>query len=147
MADMDAFINELQQQVNQDTKELYGTTVYERWVNCPHMGEPPSTNCRGSITGNCGDTITIYLCIEDDTVRQAGFHTTGCGSSLVCGSMAAELALHKHCDDLQAITGEAILDSLGQLPEDDRHCAWLAANALHEAIGEYYKQTLPREKP
>lgn len=146
MADIDDFVTELQQQVDQDANELYGTPVYERWIKRPHMGEPPSANCRGSVTGTCGDTITMYLCIENDTVRQAGFHTTGCGSSLVCGSMAAELALQKHCDDLQTITGEAVLDSLGGLPQDDRHCAWLAANALHEAVGEYYKQTLSRKK-
>jgi nitrogen fixation NifU-like protein len=32
------------------------------------------------------------------------------------------------------------------MPEDDRHCAWLAANALLEAVGSYYKQVAARAK-
>jgi hypothetical protein len=26
--------------------------------------------------------------------------------------------------------------------KDDEHCAWLAANALHDALGDYYRRTL-----
>ncbi|MBU1002573.1 MAG: iron-sulfur cluster assembly scaffold protein [Proteobacteria bacterium] len=146
MADINDFVNDLQDRMDKETSALYGQKAYDRWRNPPNMGEPPQTNCRGSMTGECGDNITIFLNIEDDMVCQSGFQTTGCGSSLICGSMAAELALNKHSDALSAITGKVILHRLGGLPDDDAHCASLAANALQEAVGDYYKRTLRMEK-
>jgi len=142
MADLDTFLDELQNTLNEEAKADYGEDCFDRWRNPPHFGRPSATNGQGASTGNCGDTIWIFLHIEDDTVREAGFHTDGCASSQISGSMAAELALNKRSEDLTAITGEVIRDQLGSLPENDEHCAWLAANALHDAVGDYYKHTL-----
>lgn len=144
MADFDTFVNGLQDSLNELAKEAYGEEAFERWRTLPHRGKPAGTNGQGASTGTCGDTITIFLRIEDDTVREAGFHTDGCGSSQISGSMAAELALNKRCDDLTAVTGEVVRDRLGGLLKDDEHCAFLAANALHDAVGDYYRHTLRR---
>jgi len=35
------------------------------------------------------------------------------------------------------ITGEFILKKLGGLPEEDKHCAFLSADALQEALTDY----------
>ncbi|MBG0790294.1 MAG: iron-sulfur cluster assembly scaffold protein [Desulfovibrionaceae bacterium] len=144
MAEFDNFVNELQHTLIERVKAAYGEEAYERWRTLPHRGEPASANCRGASTGTCGDTITIFLTIEDDTVCDAGFATDGCGSSQISGSMAAELAIGKRCEDLTDITGEVVRDRLGGLLEEDEHCAWLAANALHDAVGDYYKRALRR---
>lgn len=142
MADLNTFVTELQDTLNAQAKGTYGPEAFDRWRNPPHRGEPAGTNGQGSSTGSCGDTITIFLRIEDDTVRDAGFCTDGCGSSQISGSMAAELALGLRCEDLPSITGETVRDRLGGLLKDDEHCAWLAANALHDALGDYYRRTL-----
>ena len=141
MTDFDSIVEELQRSLDDEAKAAYGV-AYERWRNTPYHGKPAKANCQGASTGSCGDTIWIFLHIENDTVQDAGFQTDGCGSSQISGSMAAELALNKQCEELTAITGEVVRDSLGGLPEDDEHCAWLAANALHEAVGDYYKHIL-----
>jgi nitrogen fixation NifU-like protein len=44
--------------------------------------------------------------------------------------------------NLADITGERILDVLGVFPEEDRHCAFLAAETVHDAIGNYMKKQL-----
>lgn len=59
------------------------------------------------------------------------------GSSTVCGSFAAEMAHVKDPDKLMEITGEAILERIGRFPEEDRHCAFLAAETLREALNRY----------
>jgi hypothetical protein len=51
----------------------------------------------------------------------------GCGSSTVCGSFADEPAIGKAPGELVEITGETILKILGSFPEENRHCAFLAA--------------------
>ena len=70
-------------------------------------------------------------------MKQATFQTDGCGSSTVCGSFAAELAMGKTPDELTDITGETILEILGGLPKEDRHCAFLAADALQESLHNF----------
>lgn len=135
----DDFVNDLQSQILEETQEAYGKKAYELWRDLKHFGPLENANGVGGVTGSCGDTIRLFLRIEEDVVHETGFTTDGCGSSQVCGSMAADLALGRPCDTLAEISGELILETLGGLPEDDHHCAWLAANALHEALGAYYQ--------
>jgi nitrogen fixation NifU-like protein len=55
----------------------------------------------------------------------------------VCGSFAVELAFGKSPDEILDITGESILRKIGGLPEEDKHCAFLSAEALQEALNNY----------
>ena len=145
MASFDDIVNELQGKIFDEAVQAYGQAGFERWRNKPYHGRPEKAEYTGAAIGTCGDTIRIHLHIENDMVRDAGFETDGCGSSQVCGSMAAELAVNKKCEELTAITGDTVLEALGGpacMPEEDRHCTRLAANALHEALGDYYFKTL-----
>ncbi|WP_319583149.1 iron-sulfur cluster assembly scaffold protein [uncultured Pseudodesulfovibrio sp.] len=149
MPSFDDIVNELQEKINEETIEAYGQEGFERWRNQPYRGEPSGADYEGSSTGGCGDTIWIYLDIKNDVVVDAGFATDGCGSSSISGSMAAELAVGKSCEELAAFTGENVLEGLGGsscLPEDDQHCAWLAANALLDALGCYYRKMAAQNK-
>ena len=84
--------------------------------------------------------MEIFLRFEDERVKEATFLTDGCGSSTICGSYAAELAHGKNPDEIIGITGEIILSALGNLPEEDRHCAFLASEALQEALDDHMKK-------
>ncbi|MBW2067177.1 MAG: iron-sulfur cluster assembly scaffold protein, partial [Deltaproteobacteria bacterium] len=50
---------------------------------------------------------------------------------------AAEMALGKSPDEILEVTAESIIERLGKLPENDVHCASLAAETLHEALNDY----------
>ena len=89
------------------------------------------------VKGKCGDSIEIFLKFENNRITQASFLTDGCGPSFVCGSYAAEMAIGKDPDELVGITGEVILEKLGGLPEENEHCAFLAAESLQEALNDY----------
>ncbi|MFC1535081.1 iron-sulfur cluster assembly scaffold protein [Thermodesulfobacteriota bacterium] len=116
--------------------------VYERWLNPTYMGvisDPDGYACQ---KGTCGDTMEIFLKFENEQVKEASYQTDGCGSSNVCGSFAAEMALGKSPDELLYVTGEAIIEKSGGLPKDEEHCAFLAAETLQEALNYYmFKQT------
>ncbi len=47
------------------------------------------------------------------------------------------MALGKNPDELTNIAGETILNILGDMPEEDRHCAFLAAETLQDALNDY----------
>jgi len=137
---LDDFVNNLQDEIFEDTLKIYGEKAYQRWRNPLYMDSMQDPDGYGRITGPCGDTMEIYLKFKEGRVRDASFQTDGCGPSLICGSFAAELALGKNTDELKDITNETILKVVGGLPEEDQHCALLAANTLHEAIDHYIKK-------
>lgn len=56
------------------------------------------------------------------------------GSSTVCGSFTAELALGRNPVELMQDTGETILEIIYGLPEEEQHCAYLAAETLQTAL-------------
>ena len=135
--DMDDFVENLQNQIFEETRAAYGDVAFERWVKPLYMGGIENPDGYGRVTGPCGDTMQVFLKFENGKVKDASFQTDGCGASAVCGSFAAELSLGKGPDELIEITGESILKVLGGFPKEDQHCAFLAANTLQEALNEY----------
>ncbi|MGM0663259.1 MAG: iron-sulfur cluster assembly scaffold protein [Thermodesulfobacteriota bacterium] len=133
----DDFVNELQNQIYDETRQAYGEVGFERWLNPLYAGTMADADGYGRVTGSCGDTMEIYLKFEGDTVCEALFRTDGCGSSTICGSFAAELAHGRTPDELADVSGEMILKTLGSFPKEDQHCAFLAAETLQEALNDY----------
>lgn len=138
--DLDRFVNELQEQIYEETKDAYGETAFKRWLKPQYMGRIADPDGYARVTGSCGDTMQMFLKFRDDRVEEASFVTDGCGSSTVCGSYAAEMALGKTPDEVVCMTGDEILERLGGLPEEDEHCAFLAVETLQEALSDYMKR-------
>jgi nitrogen fixation NifU-like protein len=131
---LDDFADRLQDGINQEILENYGREVYERWRHPKFVGPMEGPTGHGLITGSCGDTMQIFLRLEDGVVSDVSYLTDGCGCSSVCASVACELAINKKTEGLSNVTGESILEVLGGLPEDDIHCAFLAAETLQAAL-------------
>lgn len=140
--DFDDFTRGLQSQVYEETRKAYGQVAFERWLKPLYMGGMRDPDGYGRIIGTCGDRMEIFLRFEKNRVKEVMFQTDGCGSSTICGSFAAELAQGKSPEEITEITGELIISVLGGLPEEDRHCAFLAAQTLQEALDQYMKKQL-----
>ena len=133
----DTFLQELQELVFEETKRDFGEKVYERWRNPLYMGVMQYADGHAKVKGTCGDNMEIFLKFDNNRVVNASFQTDGCGPTVVCGSYAAEMALGKTPDDLFDITGASILTELGGLPQENEHCAFLAAESLQAATDNY----------
>ena len=143
---VDDLVVRLQEKIFEEAREIYGEEVFSRWRNPRFMGRMTNASCVGLITGKCGDSMEIYLRIRNDHIDETSFFTDGCGSSVACGSVAAELATGKEFDEAVLIGGDIILDILKGLPEEENHCAYLAAEALQVAIHEWMLKKLKFEK-
>jgi nitrogen fixation NifU-like protein len=137
MNNFDKFVENLQQEIFEDTRNAYGEAGFQRWRNPLFQGRMKHPDAHAKVTGSCGDTMEIFLKFENNCVKDASYLTDGCGSSTVCGSFAAEMALQKNPDELTDITGEAILKKIGRFPKEDEHCAYLAAETLQKALHIY----------
>ena len=99
------------------------------------------------VTGPCGDTMEIWLKVDNDAIAGATFMTDGCGTSIASGSMVTEMAKGKSISEAQKTTQQDVLTALGGLPDESEHCALLAANTLKAAIRDYLAmQKEPLEK-
>lgn len=135
--DLELLASSLQESVDAQALLKYGRAGFERWQKGEHLGRMRDASCRGKLTGSCGDTIEVYLKIEGDHVVEASGWSDGCGSSQICAGLAAELALGATLDQAAAVEADTILEKLPGFPEEERHCAQLAAGALHEAVHAY----------
>ena len=134
---LDDFVDQLQNKINDEAIGVLGEQGFKRWQNPKYRGKLENPDAHGRITGTCGDTMEIFLKVENYSVKEVSYLTDGCGTSNVCCSFAAEMALGKTFERLPEITGESILEKLGEVPKDDQHCAFLAASAVQEAIDDY----------
>jgi NifU-like protein involved in Fe-S cluster formation len=94
-------------------------------------------NAFGLIDGYCGDTMMIWIRVENGVIVDASFHTDGCSDSIAAGGMAVRLAKGKTLDEAMEISARTILDALGNLPSEGGHCAELASNTLMVAISDW----------
>lgn len=100
----------------------------------PLRGTIDKPDAGAFVRGNCGDAMEISLRFSEDRVMEAKYWTDGCRMSRACGAAAAELALNKTPEELADIDYAAIERKVGHLPEEDVHCATLAAGALQESL-------------
>lgn len=140
---MSTNFDEYQNQLMAEMRKQYSEIVMDHAFNPRNMGTIPDADGASQITGPCGDTMQMWLKIKDGTITDAAFSTDGCGTTRACGSIATEMIKRKDISQAIAVTQEQILKSLGGLPENDQHCALLAANTLKAAIQDYY--TLKKE--
>lgn len=116
----------------------YSETVIDHARNPRNLGNLPQ--CDGfaqSTSGECGDTLSIWISVKNDIITRATFWTDGCIPTLASGSITTELATGRSVEDAKNIDMDAILDALDGLPEMHEHCAQWAADTLAMAIDDY----------
>ncbi|WBW99726.1 iron-sulfur cluster assembly scaffold protein [Oceanirhabdus sp. W0125-5] len=120
--------------------EDYSDLVIEHFM-CPrNVGILQNSNGEGS-NGDpqCGDFLDIYIRVENNIIEDISFLVQGCPASIATSSMVTELAKGKPLQEALEITEEDIIDALGGLPEQKKHCSNLGVKALRNAIEDYKK--------
>jgi len=125
---------------------MYSEIVMDHFKNPRNMGEIPDADGVGTV-GNpvCGDMMAVYIKVEDERIADIKFKTFGCGAAIATSSMVTELAKGKTLEEAKKITRADVADSLGGLPKIKMHCSNLAADALHQAIEDYYNKQKIKE--
>jgi nitrogen fixation protein NifU and related proteins len=118
-----------------DIKDLQ--IAFQDWLNSLQWKALKDPDGHACLTGNCGETIEIFLNFNGERVKEAAYLTNGCISSRVCAALAAHMAHGKTPDQLLDITAQCILGLLGDFPKEQEHCAFLAAETLQEALHNY----------
>ncbi len=129
--------DELEKEVMEMMKKVYTETVIDHAMNPRNLGKLDNADGFASITGPCGDTMKIWLKVNDGKIMNSTFWTDGCSTTVACGSIATEMVKSENVTQALAISQNEIFQALGGLPEGNRHCALLAANTIKAAIQDY----------
>jgi len=117
---------------------VYSETVMEHFSNPRNAGVIDNADGVGE-AGNpvCGDMMTFYIKVKDDTLVDVKFQTFGCVAAIAVSSIVSEMAKGKKLDEAQRITRQVVAEALGGLPQNKMHCSNLGAEALSLAIKNY----------
>jgi len=130
-------LDDLRALVMADARKIYSETVMDHAVNPRNLGAMPDADGFAEITGPCGDKMEVWLKVDNETIADISFMTDGCGTSIASGSMMTELVKGKRLAEAGRLSQQDVLNDLGGLPEESRHCALLAADTLKSAIRDY----------
>jgi nitrogen fixation protein NifU and related proteins len=111
--------------------------AFFKWLHSLQWQNSKVPDGHACLTGKCGETIEMFLKFNSERVKEAAYLTNGCISSRVCAALAAQMAQGKTPDEVVEITAQKILELLGDFPKGEEHCAFLAAEALQEALHNY----------
>ncbi len=123
--------------IKAEMRKTYSEIVIEHSMYPKNLGDVEDADGYARITGTCGDTMSIWLKVNGDTITETGFLTDGCGTTVASGSMITEMVKGKSVIEAGKIGQQDVLDALDGLPEGNQHCALLASITLKEAIKNY----------
>ena len=134
---MSTEFEELQELILADARNVYSETVIDHAMNPRNVGIMQDADGFARMTGSCGDTMEIWLKVKNDAIVGATFMTDGCGATIASGSMVTEMVKGKSIIEARKIGQQDVLDILNGLPQENEHCALLAADTLKAAIRDY----------
>lgn len=133
--------DELEEILRAEERGIYSPMVIEHAMNPRNVGRMHDADTYGKGTApSCGDTMGIWLKMEGNSITDANFWTDGCGVSIATGSIVSDMVKGKSVFEAQTISKEDVLDALGGLPEENEHCALLAAETLGAAIKSFLER-------
>jgi nitrogen fixation NifU-like protein len=80
--------DELEELVSAEMRKLYSQTTIDHAMNPRNLGDMEDADGFAKVTGSCGDSIEIWLRVNNGTIADATFMTDGCGTSIA--SVAAD---------------------------------------------------------
>ena len=68
--------------MKKEMRKIYSEAVIEHSIDLRNLGELEDANGFAGVTGPCGDTMSIWLKINGDTIINASFMTDGCDTTI-----------------------------------------------------------------
>jgi len=117
---------------------MYPAIVMEHFLNPRNVGVIEDAEVIIQVGDpSCGDSLLLFLKIENDVISDAKFRIKGCGAAIATSSMTTEMVKGMTLEGALALTDEQVAEALGGLPEEKLHCSSLAVGAVHAGIMRY----------
>ncbi len=119
----------------------YSEKAIEYYMNKVNVGELSEPDAHAIYTGPCGDTMEIFLNVEDGVIKEAKFQAIGCAGAFSSGSALTERIIGMTLEEAEKIEEDKIIDYLGGIPAQKVHCTCLSKRTLQKAIKNYKERS------
>ena len=121
--------------------DYYTPALIDHFEHPRNAGAMEDADAEAYVTNPvCGDSLRLFLKIDEGRVTRASFLTSGCPASIGTSSAATELLTGRTIEEAEALTREDYAAAVGGLPKSKLHCSVLAASAARQAIAEWRKR-------
>ncbi len=87
-----------------ELRELYQEVILDHGKAPRNFGRPADATCESNGHNPlCGDTVTIYLSVEGDVIKDVGFEGRGCAISMASASMMTEMIKGHTVQEVEAM--------------------------------------------
>lgn len=124
----------------------YTEQVIDHFQNPRNVGEMDDGEADGvAVVGDptCGDQMKLWITVERGRIGQVRFKSYGCPGAIATSSMASELAQGQPLEQALRLSDDDVVDALGGIPENKKHCSLLGIRALRAAIANYLRKAGP----
>jgi nitrogen fixation NifU-like protein len=115
----------------------YSEKAVRYFIDQPYMGSLPDADQVSDMLGSCGDTMKIFLKIDDNTITDIRYQVLGCPGAISASMAAVDLVKGKSIEQARKLNDGDVFNQLVDIPVKKHHCIQLAVKALHKAIDEY----------
>ena len=120
---------------------LSGSGYSEKAINYflekKNMGSLSDADQVSELTGTCGDTMKIYLKVEEGRIKDAKIQVLGCPGAVASAMAAIDIIKGKTLDEVQGLMDGDIFRMLEVIPVEKTHCIRLTNKTIQKAIKEY----------
>jgi nitrogen fixation NifU-like protein len=115
----------------------YSQKAIDLYLEQANMGSLSDADQVSELTGPCGDTMKVYLKVEEGRIQDAKIQVLGCPGAVASAMVAMDLAKGRTVEEALEIKDRDIVRILEELPEQKVHCVRLAVKALEKALRDY----------
>jgi nitrogen fixation NifU-like protein len=133
-SDFERWVAALQQALLERERELFSETVLQEARQPQNMGVMLDADGHALLLGPCGDTMEMFVRLQDSRIEAVAFMTDGCGPTVACGSMLTRMAQGRTLEEAAAIEAADLILALDGLPPEHVHCSTLAVHTLQKAM-------------
>ena len=124
---------------------FYNDLVIEHFTNPRNVGALENPDGEAVIGDpSCGDQMTVGIKVDDNTIVDIKFRSSGCLGAVAISSMMTELAKGKSIEDAKKLTDDDVVEALGGVPEKKQNCSLMGVTGLLEAIDDFLKKKAAR---
>lgn len=114
----------------------YSDTAIDYYLNQPDMGSLADADHVSELTGQCGDTMKIFLKMNRQIIENAKIQVLGCPGAISAAMVAMEMIKGQSIEYARTITDRDIFRKLIQIPDQKQHCIRLAVKTMNKAFDE-----------
>jgi nitrogen fixation protein NifU and related proteins len=119
----------------------YSNKAIRYFVEKPYIGEILNADQISEMTGSCGDTMRIWLKVENGVILDARYQVLGCPGAIASAMAVVDLIKGKKIADAHTLNDGDVFRLLENIPAQKNHCIELAVKTLQKALDEYTRQS------